>query len=35
MKELGDIHASPAGWHTLPCPNDPSTDEDQGACGKL
>ncbi|KAH0835577.1 extracellular elastinolytic metallo proteinase [Lanmaoa asiatica] len=25
VKELGDTLASPAGWHTLPCPNDPST----------
>ncbi|KAF8551073.1 hypothetical protein OG21DRAFT_1418633 [Imleria badia] len=23
VKELGDTLASPAGWHTLPCPNDP------------
>ncbi|KAG9312510.1 Fungalysin metallopeptidase-domain-containing protein [Chiua virens] len=33
VKELGDTLASPAGWHTLPCPNDPSTSEDLSACG--
>ncbi|KAI9459545.1 Fungalysin metallopeptidase-domain-containing protein [Boletus coccyginus] len=31
VKELSDTHASPAGWHTLPCPNDPSTSEGDAA----
>lgn len=35
VKELSDTHASPAGWHTLPCPNDPSTGEgDTTSCCK-
>ena len=36
MKELGDRFASPAGWHALPCSNDPSVGEhDKAMCGKF
>lgn len=31
VKELGDTVASPAGWHTLPCSNDPTS---KTTCGK-
>lgn len=31
VKELGDIFASPAGWHTLPLSHDPSVSEEERA----
>ncbi|KAF8123542.1 Fungalysin metallopeptidase-domain-containing protein [Boletus edulis] len=34
VKELGDTLASPAGWHTLPCSNDPSNEDDEFTCSE-
>ncbi|KAG6372553.1 extracellular elastinolytic metallo proteinase [Boletus reticuloceps] len=34
VKELGDTLASPAGWHTLPCSNDPSNEDDDFTCSE-